>query len=60
MKTIFSLPRTITTIIIAHRLSTVESCDRIVWIEKGQVHLEGETTSILAAYKDFLANHFKD
>lgn len=60
MQTIFSLPRSITTIIIAHRLSTVESCDRIVWIEKGQVHLKGETTSTLAAYKDFLANHFND
>ena len=36
MKTIPSLPRSMTLAIIAHRLSTVESCDSILWLRDGE------------------------
>jgi ATP-binding cassette, subfamily B, bacterial PglK len=37
MAAIDSLDRTITVILIAHRLSTVQRCDRIVVLERGQI-----------------------
>jgi ABC-type bacteriocin/lantibiotic exporter with double-glycine peptidase domain len=37
MGAIDSLDRTITVVLIAHRLSTVQSCDRIVVLEQGQI-----------------------
>jgi ATP-binding cassette, subfamily B, bacterial PglK len=37
MGAIDSLDRTITVILIAHRLSTVKGCDRIVLLEQGQI-----------------------
>ena len=39
-----------TVIIIAHRLSTVESCERLVWLEKGRVKTEGSPAKILPIY----------
>ncbi len=37
MGAIDSLDRTITVVLIAHRLSTVQNCDRIVVLEQGQI-----------------------
>jgi ABC-type bacteriocin/lantibiotic exporter with double-glycine peptidase domain len=37
MAAIDSLDRTITVILIAHRLSTVQRCDRIVVLEQGRI-----------------------
>lgn len=54
MKTIFALPQTITAIIIAHRLSTVEHCDSLVWIEKGCIRAMGTPAEILPRYEVFL------
>ncbi len=48
--TINSLPDDITCIIIAHRLSTVEKCTKIVWIEDGEIIMEGPTQEVLSAY----------
>ena len=37
MEAIEGLDRNITVIIIAHRLSTVERCDRVVLLDKGRI-----------------------
>lgn len=49
--TIASLKGSVTMIIVAHRLSTVESCDRIVWIQDGRVKSFGTAESILHEYR---------
>lgn len=54
MRTIEALPGTITTIVIAHRLSTVERCDHVVWIEQGRVMAEGSPNAILPRYLERL------
>ena len=48
--TMHTLGRQITSIIIAHRLSTVEQCDRIIWMEGGRIIKEGTPENILPAY----------
>ncbi|WP_297045052.1 ABC transporter ATP-binding protein [uncultured Desulfovibrio sp.] len=55
MNTIFALPEEITTIIIAHRLSTVERCDMLFWIEGGRLRASGPPAGILPAYRRSLA-----
>lgn len=49
-KTILSLRDSITLIVIAHRLSTVEACDRIFWLEGGVVKMEGCPQEVLLDY----------
>jgi ABC-type multidrug transport system fused ATPase/permease subunit len=56
MDTIFSLPRGITTITIAHRLSTVERCDTLFWIDGGSLAGSGSPHEILPRYQEFLNN----
>lgn len=53
-ETILSLRHSVTMVIIAHRLTTVERCDSIIWMEKGQVHKSGTTEEVLPAYKTLL------
>src|SRR6201999_2679891 len=43
------LMRTRTTIVIAHRLATVLSCDRILVMDGGRIVEEGTHTSLVAA-----------
>ena len=52
--TINSLSRQITIIIIAHRLTTVEKCDSIYWIENGSIQMNGCAEIVLEAYKVYL------
>lgn len=59
MDTIFSLPQDITLIIIAHRLTTVKSCDMLVWIEDGRVKSIGTPKQLLPMYEDFLSASIK-
>jgi ABC-type multidrug transport system fused ATPase/permease subunit len=54
MNTIFSLPQSITTVIIAHRLTTVEHCDTILWINEGRLVAQGTPQEILPRYSRFL------
>ncbi len=49
-QTIYSLKSKMTLIIIAHRLSTVEDCDEIVWLENGRLRMMGESSKVLDAY----------
>lgn len=54
MDTIFALPRGITTVTIAHRLTTVERCDSLIWIEDGAVRMTGTPDRVLPEYQEFL------
>ena len=40
----------LTIIIIVHRLSTVERCDRLFWVEEGQLHKVGTPAELLPEY----------
>lgn len=42
-----------TVVIIAHRLSTLEKCDRIVWLDKGKIHKIGPADQIISEFKKF-------
>jgi ABC-type multidrug transport system fused ATPase/permease subunit len=54
MNTIFALPENMTTIIIAHRLSTVERCDMLYWIDKGELVAGGTPDKVLPRYQAVL------
>jgi ABC-type bacteriocin/lantibiotic exporter with double-glycine peptidase domain len=41
----------ITSIIIAHRLTTVEDCDLLFWIEKGRIRKSGPPSELIALYE---------
>tara|TARA_B100000700_G_scaffold170612_1_gene188447 strand:- start:401 stop:2098 length:1698 start_codon:yes stop_codon:yes gene_type:complete len=47
MDSIESLDRDITILIIAHRLTTVERCDRVIYIKNGKVEKDGPPEKIL-------------
>lgn len=53
-ETILSLREKVTMIIIAHRLSTVESCDVVIWLDKGSVQMAGRAGDVLPRYKEAL------
>ena len=55
-KTIYSFKETKTLVIIAHRLSTVEDCDKIMWLENGKVVAIGPATEII---KNYMAEYQK-
>jgi ABC-type multidrug transport system fused ATPase/permease subunit len=40
-----------TQIIIAHRLSTLAKCDRILWLQNGEIVEMGPTEEILPRFK---------
>jgi len=57
MAAVEALDRDITVILIAHRLSTVERCDRIVLLEQGRIRAIGsyqELTASSAAFRAFV------
>jgi ABC-type multidrug transport system fused ATPase/permease subunit len=41
-----------TQIIIAHRLSTLEHCDRILWLHEGQVKLFDRPETVLPVFRE--------
>lgn len=45
----------ITTIISAHRLSTLEICDSLVWLEEGRIRVAGPPRDVLPGYTAWLA-----
>lgn len=40
-----------TQILIAHRLSTLKSCDRVLWLENGEIRQIGPTLEVLKAFE---------
>ncbi len=52
--TILSLRNRVTMVIIAHRLSTVEGCDMVVWLDRGEVYKAGSVEEILPKYRTAL------
>ncbi|MDR1489730.1 MAG: ABC transporter ATP-binding protein/permease [Desulfovibrio sp.] len=54
MSTIYALPKTITIVIIAHRLSTVEHCGRLLWIDNGKIMASGTPDVVLPRYRKHL------
>ena len=41
-----------TQIIIAHRLSTLAKCDRILWLQNGEIVALGPTDEVLPRFKN--------
>ena len=54
--TIENLKGNQTMIIIAHRLSTVQKCDKIVWLEDGKIIDIGRPNNILPRYEKYAEN----
>ena len=54
-ETILSLREKVTMVIVAHRLSTVETCDAVVWLDKGHVRMTGCVEKVLPEYKAALS-----
>jgi ABC-type multidrug transport system fused ATPase/permease subunit len=48
-----ALRATHTIVLIAHRLRTVEACDRIIMLERGRVIADGSYSSLLQRSDDF-------
>ena len=53
-QTINSLQGNMTLVVVAHRLSTVESCDHLYWIDQGAVRLDGKPDEVLSIYTQYL------
>lgn len=52
--TINSLSGQVTMIVIAHRLTTVEKCDFLYWIDKGTITMQGRPDEVLPRYSRYL------
>ena len=48
MEAIEGLSKELTILMIAHRLSTVQRCDRVIRLEQGQVAHDGKPADVLA------------
>lgn len=59
VSSIEKLRNDITCVIIAHRLSTVENCDIIYWMDNGKIIKSGPPTDILPMYLAYLNTHIK-
>lgn len=53
-ETVLTLRENVTMIIIAHRLSTVQDCDHVIWLENGAVKTAGGAQEVLREYKEAL------
>lgn len=52
MDTIRTLSEDMTVIVIAHRLSTVSWCDRILWLEAGRIRMYDRPEIVLPYYRE--------
>jgi len=51
-QTIYSFKGRQTLVVIAHRLSTVEDCDKIIWLDKGRIKMTGPPRDVLPLFTD--------
>ena len=56
MDAVNNLGKNITIILIAHRLSTVKKCDKIFFIEKGEIKNEGTFEELIKVNENFRSN----
>lgn len=56
-QTIDQLSNNVTCLIIAHRLSTVEKCNIIVWMDNGRIVMQGSPKDVLHSYLTYQRNH---
>ncbi len=59
-KAIEALRSEATIVLIAHRLSTVRSCDTLYWIDNGRIRMQGRTQDVLPVYEAHLARIAED
>jgi ABC-type bacteriocin/lantibiotic exporter with double-glycine peptidase domain len=52
-KSISELPRTLTTIVIAHRLSSIRYFEKVVYMEKGEIKAVGSFDEVRQSVDDF-------
>lgn len=52
--TVLSLRTEITLLIIAHRLTTVEDCDTVIWMDQGRIRAMGTPQEILPRYTAYM------
>ena len=53
-RTVLNLRKNITIIVVAHRLTTVQGCDVLYWIDNGQIKQHGAVAEVLPSYEEFL------
>ncbi len=53
-RTINDLSGQMTIVVVAHRLTTVERCDYLYWIDEGTIRMEGSPAEVLPAYTRYL------
>ncbi|MDR1167036.1 MAG: ABC transporter ATP-binding protein/permease [Deltaproteobacteria bacterium] len=51
LKSLSALPAGTTVILIAHRLTTVATCDTIYWLERGAIRAQGPPAEIIPRYE---------
>ena len=56
MEAVYNLKKNITIILIAHRLSTVKKCDKIFFLEKGELKAQGTFEKLREINENFRAN----
>ena len=56
-ETILSLRKSVTMVIIAHRMTTVENCDSIVWLDNGRVRMLATVAEVLPKYRDVMSRN---
>jgi ABC-type multidrug transport system fused ATPase/permease subunit len=47
-----------TMLIIAHRLSTLMDCDRVLWLDQGRVRAVGPTDAVLREFQNSNLSHY--
>jgi len=53
MEAVYKLSHKKTIIMIAHRLSTVQGCDNLMWLEKGRLKAEGKFDELVLSNNEF-------